>query len=188
MMAFESLNSLIETFKISLFSKHKARELLYEGYEDKLLSTASSLYPNQVKSNKFGWLLEKNNTDNGLYEVFTGRLKNGKDMGLVHSWNNEQKLTEWDSDNEKCSSLNNTITGDLQPPFFIQQNYSLSNYFHNDNLLSPLPTIRLLIGDMCRTFDLQFNKTIQIDNIDAYRYQLAEDEQNTSHCYCKDNK
>lgn len=191
MMAFESLNSLIETFKISLFVKHKARELLYEGYEDKLLSTASSLYPNQVKSNKFGWLLDKNNTDDGQYEVYTGKLKNGKDLGLVHSWNHQQKLTEW-SDQEKCSSLTNTITGDLQPPFFIEQNYLLADYFHDDNLLTPPATIRLLMGDMCRAMDLEFNQTIQIDNITAYRYYLASNEfdysTNTNKCYCQDNK
>ncbi|XP_075680085.1 protein croquemort-like isoform X3 [Dermatophagoides pteronyssinus] len=189
-LAYESLNSLIDAFNMSFILKHKIRHLLFEGYEDDLLTTASSFYPGEISPTRFGWLFEKNNTSaDGLFRVYTGKLDSGKKIGLIDTWNNEKENIKWKS-GQKCRSFKNTTTGDLQPPFFMHNNdYQLLKYFGQKNLLKPLPNIRMFIADICRSFDLDYQDTIEYDNIRRYRYQLGpmtfNYTLNENHCYCK---
>lgn len=174
--------------------KHKIRQLLFEGYEDDLLTTASSFYPGEVAQTRFGWLYQKNNTSSdGLFRVYTGQLDSGRKLGLIDTWNNENENIKWKV-GEKCRSFDHTTTGDLQPPFFLRENYHLLQYFGQQNLLKPLPSIRMFIADICRSFDLEYMETIEtMDQIHRYRYRMGPStfnytSSNDNHCYCKNNK
>ncbi|XP_046913295.2 protein croquemort [Dermatophagoides farinae] len=193
-LAYESLNSLIDAFNMSFVMKHKIRQLLFEGYEDDLLTTASSFYPGEVAQTRFGWLYQKNNTSSdGLFRVYTGQLDSGRKLGLIDTWNNENENIKWKV-GEKCRSFDHTTTGDLQPPFFLRENYHLLQYFGQQNLLKPLPSIRMFIADICRSFDLEYMETIEtMDQIRRYRYRMGPStfnytSSNDNHCYCKNNK
>ncbi|OTF81154.1 replication factor C subunit 5-like protein [Euroglyphus maynei] len=187
-LAYESLNSLIDAFNMSFILKHKIRHLLFEGYEDDLLTTASSFYPGEVSQTKFGWLFEKNNTSSeGLFRVYTGQLDSGRKVGLIDTWNNEKENIKWKT-GKKCRSFEQTTTGDLQPPFFMRENYHLLQYFGQENLLKPMPNIRMFIADICRSFDLDYLETIEYDRLRRYRYQMGPMTFNytleENRCYC----
>lgn len=179
---------------MSAILRNKVRSLLFEGYNDSLLEAASNFYPTQVSQTKFGWFFGRNNTStDGVYRIFTGQDTNyfGKRIGLIDTWNGESTLARWQF-GEKCRSLVHVSAGDLQPPFFLQANYALLNYFSQAPANEPMPSLRLFIGDMCRVFELEPTGPVTYKNVPAFRYRAAPGLFNYSlldnQCYCHQQK
>lgn len=180
---------------MTVILRHSVRELLFDGYNDTLLATASHFYPKQVKQDKFGWFFERNNTSSdNLYSVYTGQSScDGglKKLGLLHSWNGSSELTRWPKDqNGRCRSLDDTSAGDLHPPFFLQNGRRLLDFPIFPSSQTPeKSSMRMFLGDMCRSFELDYKQSVRFqDKLDGYRYHGGPDLFNYSleqnHCYC----
>jgi hypothetical protein len=140
-----------------LFIKRSVKQLTFAGYPDLLVTFGPMIDP-KVPNNhgRFGYLYPKNNTDDGLYNVFTGNTRNsgvkqlqncflictfilnlfsrmkGVDdptkLNFIDRLNGEEKLSLWNSD--ECNSLNNTFNGQLHPP--LVDNFSPNYQFFNE--------------------------------------------------------
>lgn len=183
--------------------RHTVRELLFEGYNDTLLATASHFYPKQVKQDKFGWFFERNNTSSdNLYSVYTGQsLCEGGlgKLGLLHSWNGSSELTRWPADvhqSGRCRSLEDTSAGDLHPPFFLQNGRRLLNFptFGSSPQTPEKSSMRMFLGDMCRSFELDYKQPVSFEGgkLEGYRYRGGPNLFNYSleqnQCYCTKKK
>ena len=71
----ELINIIAKVFNESLFVTHTAREWIW-GYEDPLLKAAQRLpiVGHLVRDDHFGYFYRQNNSDNGLFTVFTGSI------------------------------------------------------------------------------------------------------------------
>ena len=187
-IAYESLNSLAETFNLTFFKKTKVRDLLFDGYDDVLLETAQSFYPNQNIQSKFGWLYSRNNSaSDGLFRVFTGQKNFGHKFGLIDTWNLEKSNVKWKK-GFKCRSFEGTTGGDFMPPFTLLKDKHLLNYFENDDDSKQPKTLRIFLADMCRAFDLEFKEPITYKGTEGYRYHIGPKLFNYSfeenRCFC----
>ncbi|CAF4238944.1 unnamed protein product [Rotaria sordida] len=70
----ELINLIAKVFNESLFVTHTAREWIW-GYEDPLLKAAKRLpiVGQFVPDDHFGYFYRQNNSDNGIFTVFTGK-------------------------------------------------------------------------------------------------------------------
>lgn len=203
--AFESLNSLIDAYNMTAVLRHSVRELLFEGYNDTLLATASHFYPKQVKQDKFGWFFERNATSSDhLYSVFTGQstCDGGlRKLGLLHAWNGSRELTRWPETEDggsgggrRCRSMEDTSAGDLHPPFFLQEGRRLLELFGAASPQGPpKPSMKMLLGDMCRSFELDYKQAVSFqDRLEAFRYRggprLFNYSIEQNRCYCSSGK
>ena len=86
------------------FIEVKAREALFDGYEDPIISSVCNnpvlkfLCDNGSIPKRIGFFYKQNNTDDGSYEIHTG-LGEPSDIGKLFSWNNMTSLPNgtWDS-------------------------------------------------------------------------------------------
>ncbi|EEC18534.1 cd36 antigen, putative, partial [Ixodes scapularis] len=67
----EAVSEIFVAKNSTFFVRRTMRELLFDGYDEPILTAAKSLGI-EVPSTKFGWLLGKNGTDDGEYTIFTG--------------------------------------------------------------------------------------------------------------------
>ena len=97
----------INTFGVEPFVTHSVRELLFDGYDDILLSMASALDSNSNQS-KFGWLFNRNGSSlaDGVYNTFTG-ASDPKLLGVIHS-HNYQTRTHFDGN---CGQIRGSAEG-----------------------------------------------------------------------------
>ncbi|KAI7688116.1 hypothetical protein SSS_04311 [Sarcoptes scabiei] len=191
-IAQESLNSMIESFSLATVMRHKISELLFDGYEDDLLKTASTLQPTEMQQARFSYLYGKNNTStDGLFRIHTGGSDSAKSLGLMDTWNNENIISQWPS-GEKCRSFNKSTAGDLLPPFYLEQNYRLMRYLGKQPILEPNPAIRMFIGEMCRSFELEFVEKFTKNQLRGYRYGLSTKSfdytVDDNQCFCVEQK
>ncbi|OQR77586.1 scavenger receptor class B member 1-like, partial [Tropilaelaps mercedesae] len=104
------LNAANET----LFIKRSVRQLTYEGYPDVLAQISHLIDPNvPVKDGRFAYMTGKNNTDEGLFNVFTGR-DDLQRFNRIEKWNGKDELPWWES-GTPCAKLLGT-NGELVHP------------------------------------------------------------------------
>lgn len=173
---------------MKFFLRHKVRDLLFDGYEDQFLKTASQFYPDQIAQTKFGWFYGRNNTSSdGVFRIFTGKIDFTK-LGLLESWNGHSFNRQSSMNGSKCQTFNHTSAGDLQPPFFLFNNYRLLNFVAQRTTNNQRPFVRMFNADMCRTMELKYEKPEIFKNILSYRYNAGGDQFNYSleenKCYC----
>lgn len=166
------VNSINEETNSTLFNRHTVRELLFEGYEEIILEAAKQLFP-KTPYTKFGWFYGKNNTSSdGTYSIFTG--ENGINrLGLMNSWNNEFINNKWFG--KECQTIDDSSGGDFQPPY-----------------RNPKPkSIKIFIGDICRSLSLDFAHEVNYKGIKCDRYwanpSLFDYNLNENKCYCGTN-
>jgi hypothetical protein len=99
-----------------LWATKTAGEFLYDGYNDPLLTIASSmpqLTQTQFTEDKFAWFYKRNNTSeqDGHFIMDTGEDDISK-IGRVRSWNFK---TRSDFFEDECGEVRGTI-GDIYPP------------------------------------------------------------------------
>ncbi|KAB0400324.1 hypothetical protein E2I00_006104, partial [Balaenoptera physalus] len=95
------------------FMNRTVSEIMW-GYEDPLIHLINKYFPNMFPfKGKFGLFAELNNSDSGLFTVFTG-VKNFSRIHLVDKWNGVSKVNFWHSD--QCNMINGT-SGQMWAPF-----------------------------------------------------------------------
>ena len=111
---FYVVRSLYEQTNSTLYPKHTARQLLFDGYEDQILSEGKGVI--DIPYDKFGWFYGRNGTStDGIYEMRTGE-DDLSSLGRLLSWNNQTELPF----REECASLDGVSAGDFHPPILIQ--------------------------------------------------------------------
>ncbi|CAF0927586.1 unnamed protein product [Brachionus calyciflorus] len=123
-----------------LVEKMPARDLLF-GYKDKFLVQLKKVLPNLVPTDTVGLFIDKNNTFDGLYTIYTGADDYNK-VGLVEKYNRQNKLNSWTT---KYANMINGTDGTILPPFV---NESSIIYIFN--------------SDLCRSLYTVYNKTITL--------------------------
>lgn len=167
-MMLEYLSGLVKLENVKLILSNTVRDLMFDGYHDKLLQSASDI--GLKVPEKFGFFFERNNSVSKEFKIRNG-VNDLSVFGRVASYDGEDKLSHWKS--ESCNRLDQSTTGDLNPPF-----------------QSPTPsTIKLFVNDLCRTLSLRFNGTSKRERITTNRYILPNYAFNyevdpENECYC----
>ena len=171
-IAYFGLNQIIKATKSRLIPSHTVGQLLFEGYDDPLI-TFSRTIGMPVPYDKFGWFYGRNGTvSDGTFGVYTG-FSNFNHLDAMYSWNNQTSLSLWWGD--KCNSLSGVSASDFQPP--LQE--------------GPFSSIKIFVGDICRSLELPFDKTVIKHGVKAYRYAANSNLFNytvkNNRCYCNNN-
>nr|XP_020757015.1 scavenger receptor class B member 1 [Odocoileus virginianus texanus] len=95
------------------FMNRTVGEIMW-GYDDPLIHLINQYFPNSLPfKGKFGLFAELNNSDSGLFTVFTG-VRDFSRIHLVDKWNGVSKVNFWHSD--QCNMINGT-SGQMWAPF-----------------------------------------------------------------------
>ncbi|CAG2168013.1 unnamed protein product, partial [Oppiella nova] len=144
-----ALDAVTEGF----FIKRSVKQLLFEGYPDVLTTFGPMLNPKIPSNNngRFGWLYNRNDTDEGMFTVHTGR--DGMDqLNLIDNYKGQSHLDHW-RNNSLCNSLADTTNAQMFPPI---GDTSKSLYlFH---------------PDFCRRWKLNFKTEHVKKGVTVYRY------------------
>lgn len=156
-----------------LIPSHTVGQLLFEGYEDPLI-TESRKIGMPIPFDKFGWFYGRNDTvSDGYFQVKTGK-SDLSELDEMYSWKGNTTLDLWWG--QKCNSLANISASDFQAPF--QTN--------------PRDYIDIFVGDICRSIRLPSNGTKIKHGVKAFRYMATSDLFNYSiadnQCYCSTGK
>ncbi|XP_063066759.1 lysosome membrane protein 2-like [Engraulis encrasicolus] len=129
-----------------LFTTRTVNELLW-GYPDPLLAKAAAFQKGLATT--FGFMLDKNNTDDGEFVYYTGEA-DYMEYGRVHTWKGESKLSYWGS------NYTNAIRG------------SDGSAFHP--YLSKEERLHVFTPDLCRSIYMEFEQDVEVKGIPAYRF------------------
>ncbi|CAN7998566.1 unnamed protein product [Ixodes hexagonus] len=99
----DAVSEILSDTQSSFFVRRSMRELLFEGYEDAILGMVKSIGI-EVPSSKFGWLLNKNGTEDGEFTIFTGS-KGMHNYGEMDKYNG---LNETSAFHGYCNMINGT--------------------------------------------------------------------------------
>lgn len=132
-------------------------ELLFEGYEDRMVSLAkhlSFLAGVEVPFDRVGWFYMRNNSADltGWYNAHTGR-DDIRQIGVLKNWNFKNTNGAFDGD---CGLIRGSA-GEFFPPK--QTRYS---------------TISIFTPDMCRSIPLDYEKDIYLHGMLAYKFSGAQ--------------
>ncbi|CAL1281117.1 unnamed protein product [Larinioides sclopetarius] len=173
------LEGVLKNYNESLFSYRTARELLFDGYKVDLiqdlidLASAFVTVPEILPNNTFGFLYGKNNSGDGVFEVFTGEDDIGKYSQIV-KWNNMSRIPFWN--NQYCNMMNGTDGSQFPPP------------------VSKRDILYVYTPELCRSVSLEFLNDVRVQGIPALRFVtpdrlFASPTINPDNmCYCTDEK
>ncbi|XP_058897049.1 scavenger receptor class B member 1 isoform X2 [Kogia breviceps] len=131
------------------FMNRTVSEIMW-GYEDPLLHLINKYFPNMFPfKGKFGLFAELNNSDSGLFTVFTG-VKNFSRIHLVDKWNGISKVNFWHSD--QCNMINGT-SGQMWAPF-----------------MTPESSLEFYSPEACRSMKLIYKEQGVFEGIPTFRF------------------
>jgi scavenger receptor class B, member 1 len=132
-----------------------ARELLFEGYEDELVTTALNnavfLSADEIPPyDRVGFFYGRNDTANcsAYYNVNTG-MDDIRKLGILRSFDFQNQTEFFEGD---CGVVNGSA-GEFYP----------SNLLHNS-------TLSLFTPDLCRSIPFDFSEEVTIHGLKAYKY------------------
>ncbi|XP_076316219.1 LOW QUALITY PROTEIN: scavenger receptor class B member 1-like [Tachypleus tridentatus] len=144
-----SASILFFLLKETVFIQRSVRQLTYEGYSDYLTVIAPLINPDIPKTNGyFGWLYGRNNSDDGVFTVFTGKDEISK-FNLIENWNGLSSLNYW---NGTCNKIEGT-NGELDPP--LKDNQGMVTIFQ---------------PDLCRSWKLEYKEEIKNFGMTSRRF------------------
>ncbi|XP_023215440.1 scavenger receptor class B member 1-like isoform X1 [Centruroides sculpturatus] len=147
-----ALNAVFWATRERLFIKKTVKELTYTGYRDPLMILAPVINPKVPNHNGyFAWLYGKNDTDDGLYNVFTGKSTLEK-LNIIDKLNDKNKFFAW---NSTCSMMNGT-NGEFNPP-----------------LLKNQQEIHIFQTDICRSWYLDYKEDSELFKIPSKRFEAG---------------
>jgi len=168
------LDFMIIVYKPQLFVKKTAEEFMFKGYYDKFIDTLQKAKKQEtLKNATFGFLYNKNGTNDGVYSVNTGKFDHRK-FARVESWNNLTELPWWRD--SYCNMINGS-DGSMFPPFMDRS-----------------ATLRMYSTDLCRSIYLEYNTDTEVQGIPTYRFTppfslLANNSENPDNLgYCMTDK
>nr|XP_035936748.1 scavenger receptor class B member 1 isoform X2 [Halichoerus grypus] len=131
------------------FMNRTVGEIMW-GYEDPLIHLINKYLPNMFPfKGKFGLFAELNNSDSGLFTVFTG-VKDFSRIHLVNKWNGLSKVKFWHSD--QCNMINGT-SGQMWAPF-----------------MTPETSLEFYSPEACRSMTLIYKESGTFEGIPTYRF------------------
>ncbi|KAJ3604937.1 hypothetical protein NHX12_026988, partial [Muraenolepis orangiensis] len=143
------LSTTFKKFKEGPFLTKTVGELMW-GYDSSLVDFLNKYLPGMLPTTgKFGLFAEFNNSNTGLFNIFTGK----DDIRKVHkvdSWNGLRKLSNWGS--AQCNMINGTA-GQMWPPF-----------------MTPETTLPFYSPDACRSLELVYQRSGVMEGVPLYRY------------------
>ncbi|KAJ9576493.1 hypothetical protein L9F63_006642 [Diploptera punctata] len=151
------VSSGVRMFGKTVWITRTAEQLLFEGYDDPLLTIATTL-PGlsdiYIPEDKVGWFYNRNGSINfdGVFNVHTARDDITK-MGNVFNWNFEKNTPFFDG---KCSEVKGSV-GDLFPPGQTRDK--------SINMFSP---------DVCRSFSLDYFEDVETMEMSGYKYVASK--------------
>lgn len=109
------INRALKWGEKALFQTRTVDELIFKGYEDKILSILANLtIPGfSIPFTKFGWFYGRNNSEtyDGNFTMFTG-TNDIELLGIMDLWNGEPYTKDYSGN---CAYVNGT-SGELWPP------------------------------------------------------------------------
>ncbi|CAF0919401.1 unnamed protein product [Brachionus calyciflorus] len=145
-------NILFGYFETNLFISRSVQDII-SGYYDPLMHLAKETYPDKVKDDKFGLLLEKNGTEWQEFIIKTG-ADDPKLAGNILSWNGKKKLDFWTTD--KANEMRGS-DGSFNP-IFLTREHKLVNFN----------------SELCRSYTMTYLKDNNVDGIDCFDFHLPE--------------
>nr|XP_014339656.1 PREDICTED: scavenger receptor class B member 1 isoform X2 [Latimeria chalumnae] len=144
-----AISAGFKMFKEEAFVTRKVGELIW-GYEDPLVDFINSYFPDMIPfKGKFGLFATFNNSNTGLFTVFTG-VDDISRVHMVDSWNGLKTVNYWRS--KQCNMINGT-SGQMWPPF-----------------MTPSTTLRFYSPDACRSMELVYQESGSFQGIPTFRY------------------
>ncbi|TRY81355.1 hypothetical protein DNTS_008493 [Danionella cerebrum] len=111
------VSSTFKSFNEGAFITKPVGELMW-GYESKLVDFLNKFLPGLMPSSgKFGLFSEFNNSNTGLFTIFTGR-DDIRNVHMVDTWNGQKKVDYWSTG--QCNMINGTA-GQMWPPFMTKE-------------------------------------------------------------------
>ncbi|XP_015916683.1 scavenger receptor class B member 1 isoform X2 [Parasteatoda tepidariorum] len=109
-----------------LIVKKSIKQLAFDGYKD-IIILLSPLLKSDIpfKNGLFAWLYGKNDTDDGIYNVFTGEDDLQK-LNVINMWNGKDSLTFWKG---KTCNMFNGSNAEIGPP--LQADQSKYSFFQS---------------------------------------------------------
>ncbi|XP_034173677.1 protein croquemort [Osmia lignaria lignaria] len=145
-------------------------ELLFEGYDDKLLDIARRLNMTEIPFNKFGWFFSRNGSASydGTFNMLTGS-SNLRDLGILKEWNFNDTVSYYPG---QCGVVSGT-NGDLWPP------------------LPNNETISFFVSDICTSMSVKYDNVTVHEGLTGVRY-ISDDtildngtKVPSRQCYCQ---
>jgi len=135
----------------SLFTKRSAKDLLFDGYSDPLM-TMGSIFAKKglIPKDKFGWFYKRNGTtwSDGVVNMATGQT-DFQDVGSIKFWHDSNRTMYPD----ECGDLRGTSAG-FTPP---DPNRQYIDFFSTD---------------ICRPIRFEKAEEVEIEGIKARRFSL----------------
>lgn len=164
-------NLLMKAVKENVIVTKNVSQLIYDGYEDKLLEIARKLNITTLPYDKFGWFYGRNGSDTyeGTYSIKTGK-DSISEIGELVEWNYTNKTIY---DNGKCGQIKGTV-GDLWHPFTANTSSRLS----------------VFSSDICTSIDLVYGGTTEFLGITGSKFVSHENildngtKDPSRKCYC----
>ncbi|XP_054568632.1 scavenger receptor class B member 1 isoform X1 [Eptesicus fuscus] len=145
-LAFSSLGQ-------QAFMNRTVGEVMW-GYDDPLISLIHKYLPGVFPfKGKFGLFAEFNNSDSGLFTVFTG-VKDFSRVHLVDKWNGVSKVNYWHSD--QCNMINGT-SGQMWAPF-----------------MTPETSVEFYSPEACRSMKLVYQEAGVYEGIPTFRFKAPD--------------
>ncbi|KAM6155284.1 scavenger receptor class B member 1 isoform 2-T2 [Rhynchocyon petersi] len=136
-------------FNERAFMNRTVGEIMW-GYSSPLVNFISKYFPSAFPfKGKFGLFAELNNSDSGLFTVFTG-VQNITRIHLVDKWNGLSKVNYWHSD--QCNMINGT-SGQMWAPF-----------------MTPESSLEFYSPEACRSMKLVYKEADVFQGIPTYRF------------------
>uniref|UniRef100_A0A8C9U1M5 Scavenger receptor class B member 1 n=1 Tax=Scleropages formosus TaxID=113540 RepID=A0A8C9U1M5_SCLFO len=143
------MSATFTTFNENAFLNKSVGELMW-GYDSELVDFLNKYLPGMLPTTgKFGLFSEFNNSNTGLFTVFTGQ----DDIRKVHkvdSWNGLKKVNYWRT--EQCNMINGTA-GQMWPPFMTEES-----------------TLPFYSPDACRSMELVYERPGVTSGIPFFRF------------------
>ncbi|XP_063701397.1 protein peste-like [Culicoides brevitarsis] len=152
-MKAKSISVGLSLYQQQISVTKTAGELLFEGYEDDMVSLAKQLpflAGEEVPFDRVGWFYMRNNSADltGYYNMHTGE-NNMAEFGALKYWNFNETNGAFEGD---CGKIHGSA-GEFFPP-----------------KQSRFGTISFFSPDMCRSVPLDYEKDVEIHGVTGYKF------------------
>ncbi|KAG8196569.1 hypothetical protein JTE90_003582 [Oedothorax gibbosus] len=153
------LEGILFNYNEKVFYNRTAEELLFQGYHVQLIQDLTDIasafitIPQILPNNTFGFLYGKNNSGDGIFEVFTGADDIGH-YSQIYKWKNMSRIPFWN--NQYCNMMNGTDGSQFPPP------------------ITKKDILYVYTPELCRSVSLEFEKDVNVKGIPAFRFVTPE--------------
>lgn len=143
------ISATFKTFNEGPFLTKTIGELMW-GYDSLLVEFLNRYLPGMLPSTgKFGLFADFNNSNTGLFTIFTGK-DDIRNVHKVDSWNGLTQLSYWQT--PQCNMINGTA-GQMWPPFMTKES-----------------TLPFYSPDACRSLELVYQRPGEFNGVPLYRF------------------